>query len=502
MHCLTPIPALILAAALAAADARASDLSQQLDGIFGGIDPAGAGCNVGVLEAGEWQHRKGYGLANLELAVPLDGSQVHRMGSVSKQFTAMAVLLLADEGRIDLDADIHDYLPELPPYASRVTVNAMLGHVSGMGDYDLISGSYEGPAAEKSIDLRTLSGRPFSLGNEDYLRIEEFYDVVKRVPLAAPPEQAFRYSNLAYFLLSMLVEAVSGESLREYAERRIFAPLGMRDTFFSDDPVELVPNRAYGYKRNAAGEWINDMTNLFWVGDGGLHTTLDDLALWDRNFYRPTVGDDPTALIARMNTPNSDFDARGARYANGQFVSEIEGTALFAHSGGWLGTLTYYGRLPAREASLFMLCNDASLDVDTLREQALEAVLADTAASPGAPLAGTRWLLRELYGEAVAPAPAPEQREPHIVLGDDGRLGGNTGCNRITGSVAIEDDQLVPTTLATTRMACPPPLDSLEERFITVLELGARWHIDGDTLQLRHLHADRVVARFEATGNR
>ena len=366
---------LVAAAPVAAPGARAAALAERVDAVFADIGADEPGCNVGVIRDGRWVHRAGYGLANLELAVPLDGSQVHRMGSVSKQFTAMAVLLLAEEGRVDLDADIHHYLPDLPDYGAPVTVRAMLGHTSGMGDYDLIAGSYEGPRADNAIDLRSAAGGPFRLGNEDYLTIDEFYAVVRQVPLAQEPGAGFLYSNLAYFLLSMLVEEVSGETLRAYAERRIFAPLGMLDTFFSDDPVEVVRNRASGYKRRDDGTYVTDMTNLFWVGDGGLHTHLDDMLRWDRNFYEPVVGDDPGALLAIMNTPNSDLDARGLRYANGQFVGDVAGHQAFSHSGGWLGTSTYYGRFPALRTSLVMMCNDASLDTDALVERTLEVIL-------------------------------------------------------------------------------------------------------------------------------
>ncbi len=360
----------------ACAPATAPDAtSAALDQVFAKIDPGGPGCNVGVIRNGEWIHKAGYGMANLELDVPLDGSQVHRMGSVSKQFTAMAVLLLAEEGRIDLEADIRDYLPALRDYGTPVSVNAMLGHFGGMGDYDLIANSYEGPMAENSLDLRNVAGGPFRLGNEDYLTIAEFYDVVKRVPLARAPEEGFQYSNLAYFLLSMLIEEVTGESLRLYAERRIFEPLGMRHSFFSDNPVEIVKNRSSGYQALENGHYVTDMTNLFWVGDGGLHTNLDDMLLWDQSFYAPKLGDQPDRLLARMNTPNSDHDARGALYANGQFTGKKHGQAGFWHSGGWLGTSTYYGRFPQLRVSMIMMCNDASLDTDTLVEQSLEIIL-------------------------------------------------------------------------------------------------------------------------------
>lgn len=356
------------------------DVGRQLDTLFSGIGTEAPGCTVGLASDGHWLRKTGYGLANLELNVPLDGSQVHRMGSVSKQFTAMAVLLLAEEGKIDLEEDIHRYLPRLRDYDATVTVNAMLGHVAGMGDYDLIAGSYEGPKAANAVALTSAAGGEFRLGNEDYLTIDEFYAVVQQVPLAQQPGEGFLYSNLAYFLLSMLVEEVSGESLRAYANRRIFKPLGMDSTFFSDMPVEIVRNRAYGYKQAENGEYVNDMTNLFWVGDGGLHTNLEDMLKWDQNFYEPRIGDNPQALIEAMNRPNSAHGNDGRLYANGQVVSEIDGQRFFSHSGGWLGTTTFYARFPDTHRSLMMMCNDASLNVAPLIEGARSILLGGDAA--------------------------------------------------------------------------------------------------------------------------
>ncbi len=351
----------------------ATDFNDSIDKVFSNIVEQNApGCNVGIIKDGAFIVKTGYGLANMELGVPLDGNQVHRMASVSKQFTAMAVLLLAEEGKIDLDADIRSYLTDLAEYDETVTVRSMLGHYSGMGDYDLIAGSYEGEKAKSGIILKSAAGGEFRLGNEDYLTIEEFHDVAKTVPLALKPDQKFQYSNLAYFLLSMLVEEVSGKSLRDYAEDKIFKPLGMTSTFFSDDPVEIVKNRATGYKKNEDGHYITDMTNLFWVGDGGLHTNLDDLLKWDQNFYAPKVGKDPAKLLAIMNTPNSAHKSNSNVYANGQFVGETMGRKSYAHSGGWLGTSTYYGRFPEEKLSLAMMCNDVSLKVGNIRKNILE----------------------------------------------------------------------------------------------------------------------------------
>lgn len=355
----------------------ASDLNRKIDALFSTIDNENApGCNVGVIQNNAFIHKAGYGLANMEVGTSLNGDNVHRIASVSKQFTAMSVLLLAEEGKIDLQEDIRKYLPEIKEYRSKVTINSMLGHISGMADYDYIS-SYTGRNIKGGANLRNSMGTPFRLGNEDYLSIAEFYDVVKQVSLRNKPNTKWQYSNLAYFLLSMLVEEVSGETLRSYADKRIFKPLGMANTFYSDDPTEIVKNRASGYKKRKGGGYQIDMTNLFWVGDGGLHTTLDDLLKWDKNFYNPKIGKDPEQLLALFNKPNSDFDVYdGGRYANGQMVVEFKGRQAFMHSGFWLGVSTYYTRIPQENFSAIILCNDAGQNPSHYAEKIISLYLA------------------------------------------------------------------------------------------------------------------------------
>jgi CubicO group peptidase (beta-lactamase class C family) len=292
--------------------------------------------------------------------VSLDGSHVHRIGSVSKQFTAFSVLLLAEEGKINLNDDIRKHLPELLDYGVPVSINSILGHIGGMADYDYISGGDEGEV-EGGLNIESAAGGPFRIGNEDYLTIAEFYDVVKRVSLRHAPNEKYEYSNLGYFLLSMLVEEVSGETLRQYAHRRIFQPLGMDSTFFSDEPAEIVSKRASGYRPSAEG-YVTDMTNLFWVGDGGLHTNVEDLAIWDQHFYNPRLGRNPEELMAQFLTPNSVFPSGdGTLYANGQNIGELDGRERIAHGGGWLGVTTYYARYPDDKFSTIILCNDVGL---------------------------------------------------------------------------------------------------------------------------------------------
>ena len=343
----------------------ANDVSKKVEALFSAIDKQNApGCNVGVIQNGEFVYKAGHGLANMEVGVNLDGNNVHRIASISKQFTAMSVLLLAEEGKIHLQDDVRKYLPELKKYGSKITINSMLGHTSGMADYDYIS-SYPADYVEGGVNLRNSMGNPFRLGNGDYLSISDFYDVVKKVSLRNKPNTKWQYSNLAYFLLSMLVEEVSGESLRDYANRRIFEPLEMKNTFYSDDPTEIVKNRASGYKLNNEGGYQTDMTNLFWVGDGGLHTTLDDLLIWDQNFYSPSLGRNPKKLMELFNKPNSDFPSYGGFYTNGQVVANLSDRRAYMHGGAWLGVKTFYIRIPQENFSTIVLCNDANQDAYT-----------------------------------------------------------------------------------------------------------------------------------------
>jgi CubicO group peptidase (beta-lactamase class C family) len=277
---------------------------------------------------------------------------------------------MADDGLIDLDDDIRTYLPELIDYGTAVSIRSMLGHTSGIPDYEdaLVTGDDIEEGA-KEYDLRSVAGGLYRMGNEDYLSISEFYDVIKKIPLGHAPMTKFEYSNTNYFLFSMLVEEVTGQSLRDYSKERIFDPLGMDDTVIHDDMVEIIKNRASGYKRNEEGEFVNDMTNLYSVGDGGLHTSINDFIKWDQNFYNPKLGKDPAAFLEFMNKPNSRFTDDGSFYANdqtegtfygnGQNMWNSDGQPVFSHSGGWLGFSAYYIRYPEQSLSVVTFCNDA-----------------------------------------------------------------------------------------------------------------------------------------------
>ncbi len=332
------------------------------------------GCAVGVIRDGEYVHKAGYGLANLEHRVPITSKSVFRTGSVSKQFTAMAVALLAERGELDLDADVRTYLPDLIDYGHEVTVRQMVHHLGGMGDYD-----------HKAFTKP--NGEPFRFGTWDFWTIEEFYDAVATADLVDPPGTRWRYSNLGYFLLSQVVEKAGGRTLRRFAEAEIFGPLGMKQTFFNDNVDEVVPHRADGYKL-VDGKYQIFMTNLSWVGDGGVYTSLDDFIAWDRNFDDNKLGKGGAALIETMTTPHPDAivarqENNDIKYAYGLMVGERDGETIVGHNGGWVGFTSSYIRFPRLSVSTVVFCNSADARASELGRRLGEIVVEHVKGRPG-----------------------------------------------------------------------------------------------------------------------
>lgn len=332
--------------------------SQGVDALFADVDPQRQpGCSAGVIHRGEFVHRAGYGAASLDYGVPLSAHSVFRIGSVSKQFTAMALLLLQEEGKLSLDDDVHKYLPQLVDFGYPVTLRQMLFHTSGMSDYE----------GDQLDVFDNMNGDKFRWGNEDYLTIPEFLDRLATVQLRTPPDTEYRYSNSAYFLLSQVVEAASGESLREYAKRRIFEPLGMRQTLFNDNTNRVIPDRATGYRLNADGEYEIYETNLAWVGDGGIYTSIDDFIHWDQNFYANALGERRQAMVDEMERPSALEN-----YGLGVGIGDWQGFRTVQHSGSWVAFNTFYVRIPELEFSVVVFCNTEEIDAGDISDRILD----------------------------------------------------------------------------------------------------------------------------------
>ncbi|RLA38067.1 MAG: penicillin-binding protein [Gammaproteobacteria bacterium] len=352
---LATLVCILLIDGVAAEDRTYTELNAAIDEVFAGIRvDRQPGCVAGVIHNGQYVHKAGYGLANLEYRIPITSRSAFRTGSLSKQFTAMAIAILAERGELDLDADVHKYLPELRDYGHEVTVRQMIHHLSGMGDYD--------PELFRKAD-----GSEFRFGNEDYWTIEEFYKAVAKVPLIHEPGTQWEYSNLAYFLLSQVVERASGKSLRVFAGEEIFGPLGMKSSLFNDNVNQPVTNRTDGYRLMDDGTYEIYMTNLDWVGDGGVFTTLDDFLAWDRNFYANKLGKGGDDLMAMVTTPHPDAavggdgSIAGAMYAFGMQLGTAHGEPVIGHTGGWVGFSTMYQRYPDLSLSVVVFCNSTDV---------------------------------------------------------------------------------------------------------------------------------------------
>ncbi len=362
-------PTLFLIAAAAAAHASAAlpntlpdSIVRRIDSVFAAYDRADVpGCAVGVYQNGEIAFEKGYGSANLEYRIPITPTTPFIMGSVSKQFTAAAIALLADDGRLSLDDDVRKYLPELPDYGQRITINELVHHTSGLRDF-------------------------WALVEAAGMRLDDTYAVADVLDLAArqkhlefTPGAAYDYSNTGYVVLGEIARRVSGESLARFAAENIFAPLGMTHTHFQDDHTVIVPGRAYAYMPHAGG-WRIDVWNNDIVGQGGLMTTVEDLQKWDENFYTGRVGG--PRFLARQLEQGRLNDGTVLSYAFGLEVGAYRGLRLVEHTGSTGGYRTIISRFPSAHTSVVALCNASNVNTTTLSRRVADVVLASSFTSP------------------------------------------------------------------------------------------------------------------------
>ncbi|MBN1148790.1 MAG: beta-lactamase family protein [Anaerolineales bacterium] len=342
-----------------------SSLAEKIDPLFSEWDKAGTpGCALGVIHNGQLIYARGYGMANLEDDTPIGPGSVFDIASTSKQFTAMCILLLAEQGALALDDDIHKYLPELPDYGCPLTIRHLLHHTSGLRDY---------------LELFELaSARP----DDCYTDQDVMEMLARQKELNFLPGARFLYSNSGYYLLGQIVSRVSGQSLRQFAGEHIFQPLGMRRTHFHDDHTEIVKQRAIGYSPREADGLRIDMSVLEIVGDGGVLTCVEDLVLWDRNFYHNRLGKGNPELVRQMLATGSLNDGESLRYACGLIVGDYRGLAAVYHSGGWVGFRSEMLRFPEQSLSVICLANLSAIDPIKLARQAAGVLLAELSVLP------------------------------------------------------------------------------------------------------------------------
>ena len=359
--------AAILALALASASCRyrggdaegRAALPARVDELFArfaaGLSP---GCALAVVEHGRVVLARGYGFADLGRRLPITPRTRFDIASTSKQFTAASVLLLAARGRLSLDDDVRRYVPELPRHDTPITLNHLLHHTSGLPNY---------------VDLLVQSGKRY----EEVTTDDDALAALAGAPqLQFPPGTAFRYNDSGYFLLSLVVKRVTGRSLRDFAALNLFAPLGMSDTRIVDDlsdPTGEVPGRAMPYEREEGGGFRPLVSAWEQTGDGGVTSTVLDLAKWDASFYSGAVGG--KALVAAMTTPGSLANGSPLPYGDGLFLDRFRGHRRVRHPGSWRGFCSELMRLPGRHLSVITLCNVGDADPAALSEQVADLYL-------------------------------------------------------------------------------------------------------------------------------
>lgn len=340
----------------------AETTARALDRVFDAWrDTAGPGCAVGVSQNGRVVYEHGYGMANLETDTPIRPSSIFHVASISKQFTAMAVMLLARDRKLSVDDNIRKYLPEIPDYGTPITIRHLLTHTSGLRDqWDLIG---------------------LSRGRFEENRITEA-DVMDIVPrqkaLNFTPGAEYVYSNTGFTLLGVIVRRVTGQSLRDFAAERIFTPLGMGSTHFHDDYTMLVPGRTSAYARRGNG-WRVSIPNYDVYGATSLFTTVGDLLKWEANFDHPVVGD--RALLDQMQTPAHLSNGDATTYGLGLAVGVYRGARVVEHGGADAGYRTYVGRFPEQALAIAVLCNAATANPTALARGVADAYLG-TALAP------------------------------------------------------------------------------------------------------------------------
>lgn len=318
--------------------------------------PDSPGCALAVIKDGQIIYKRGYGMANLDHGIPISSASVFNIASVSKQFTAMSIALLAKEGKLSLDDDIRKYVPELPQYQSPITIRNLIHQTSGIREYS---------------HLMQAAGIRFQdAPDEDIFKI-----LTRQKELNFKPGEEYLYSNSNYFLLAQIVKSASGKSLREFAEENIFKPLGMVNSGFRADGTEVMKNRATGYSSREGGPVSVETANSYHVGDGGLFTTIDDLFLWDQNFYADKLGGG-TQLTQQLLTPGTLNSGRKTDYAFGIDVETYRGLKVFGHDGVYNGFNAAMIRFPEQRFSVICLCNLAGIQSRRLTRRVADIYLA------------------------------------------------------------------------------------------------------------------------------
>jgi len=326
------------------------------------------GCVVGVAVEGKPVLVKAYGMANLEYGIRLRPDTVFESGSVAKQFTAAAIALLCQDGKLSLDDPVRKYVPELPDFGTPILIRHFLNHTSGL---------------RSQWPLLGLSGRPTG---RTVHTVDEILELVGRMKeLNFPPGEEFLYNNTGYTLLGVVVARVSSKTFDAFCQERLFKPLGMTQTQWRDDFTEIVPDRATAYGRRGSGTFFTNMSFTDVIGNGGLLTTVGDLLIWNANLDNPRVGGRP--LVDQLEARGRLNDGFENEYAQGLVVTAYKGVREVSHGGSTAGYQTWLGRFPDERLSIAVLSNVTASGPARLAHEVADIYLAGKIKEPAKPVA-------------------------------------------------------------------------------------------------------------------
>lgn len=340
------------------------DKAVRADSVFRQFDRTDTpGCALGVYQDGAVRYARGYGLASLEFSVPLSPRSVLDVGSISKQFTAMSMLMLAKEGKLSLDDPIRKLFPEMPAYADRVTWRRALSQTSGLRDLWTLWGQ---------------TGRTFAGDSVDALNV-----IVHSAEPNYEPGERYLYTNSGWILAAQAVYRLTGKSLAEFAEERIFKPLGMRDTRFLADRSAIIPNLAESYGPRDKGGFRIQRSSYDGaiMGPGGVHTTVEDFGRWLNNYDAAIVGgqDIITTMTTatKLNDGSPATSGPGVAYAIGLVVGTLRGLRVVSHGGSWGGFRGHFLRFPDQHFAVATFCNLTTSGPDSLAQKVAAIYIGD-----------------------------------------------------------------------------------------------------------------------------
>ncbi len=316
----------------------------RIDNLFQKWDKTSApGCAIGIVRNDSLIYAKGYGMANLENGIPITPETVFYMASVSKQFTGYSIILLARQGKLNLDDDIRKHLPWIHDFGKTLTIRQLLNHTSGLRD---------------DITLAAITG----LGYDGMLTQALAINLIKnQTSLNFDPGEQYSYSNSNYVLLAEIVKTVGGKSFRSFADSAIFKPLGMVNSQFQDNYAGLIKNRALSYSGTRDNKTLNSFQNVYTVGDGGLFSNIIDMAKWVSNLYSPVVGDQLD--IEQLTLKGKLNNGKEITYASGIGNSTYNGRIRYSHSGGLAGYRTIVSAFPELKMGFIVFSNDGDFNL-------------------------------------------------------------------------------------------------------------------------------------------